>query len=205
MPRVLHDVPLDADRALRLSVDGEVARLALLDRATGAELFAVPFEASVQAIRTAVAAAVRVAQRVAQPRVTAEDLWRRVESAYREAWELAPDDGGAIDRMTATGILGEYASEQDLAALVAAGRAAEALRWVAYTERRVAAAQRNIDPDAIPHDAFVAPPGSFAAFLSGAPKGNGADVLGAMVAEHIGLETALEDHPLHAHHRARRT
>jgi hypothetical protein len=176
---VLQEVPLDGSRALQLHVDGDTARLVLFDRAQHREVFAIPFEVTVAALRAALGAALRVVARTTAPAASpvapgpaeapdAGALWARIEAAWQRAWEFAPDDPhGDPDVATATVIAGEYPGQEQLAHLIATGQGAEAERRVSYMERRVEAAVRGVaDLARVPLDAHVAPPGAFAAFLA---------------------------------------
>lgn len=176
---LLQEVPLDAGRALQLHVDGDTARLVLFDRAQHREVFAIPFEVTVAALRAALGAALRVVARTAPATAAAGApgpagapdagaLWARVEAAWRRAWEFAPDDPhGDPDVATTTAIAGEYPGQEELAHLIATGQSAEAERRVSYMERRVEAAARGMaDLARVPLDAHVAPPGAFASFLA---------------------------------------
>lgn len=164
MPAPLQEVSLGDGRVITLSVEGETATIAL--RApSGGELFAVPFHATVAALRDAVAAIARVIARAGPPTLTLEALLAQRDAAWRRAYELYPDPDWE-GRDTARMVLGEIPDDASLAALLAAGRAREAAARVAHMERRLAAAERGADPDAVRDDVATAPPGSFRAFAT---------------------------------------
>lgn len=166
MAATLQELPLGDGRVVALSVEGDTATLAL--RAPGGvELFALPFRATVAALRDAVGAVARAIARTARAPapVTLDELRARRDAAWRRAYELYPEpdwDG----RDAARAVLGDIPDDATLAALLAAGRTGEAAARVGRMERRLAAAERGADPDAVRDDVAVAPPGSFRAFAA---------------------------------------
>ena len=186
MAATLQALPLGDGRVVALSVEGDTATLAL--RAPGGEeLFALPFRATVAALRDAVGAVARAIARTAAPRpVTLDDLRARRDAAWRRAYEVYPDPDWE-GRDTARAVLGEVPDDATLDALLAAGRAGEAAARVGRMERRLAAAERGADPDAVRDDVAVAPPGSFRAFA--------AALLARERVEHLAPPERIEDVP----------
>lgn len=104
---------------------------------------------------------------VAAANATAE-IQARLQAAYEAAVsEFLPDsvDGGP----TSNEILAGMPSFDDIAALVAAGRGAEAAQRVALIERRLYAARRGEPLANASRGAALAPPGSFRAFVTAPP------------------------------------